>query len=1071
MEYTDEDNGVAGRIPECGAIFMANAVTKKECFRHNVFALPSSMAGFLKHVKAGMVLFMFEYEKRELFGVYEAVSDGAMDIVPHAFHRVGKHFPAQVIFRHIWNCYPLLEKEFRDAIRENYFSAKKFNFGLSEDQVHRLLLLFSAKKLKNKLPACLETELVSQSDGKDKHLVGDDMFLLNKETYMEPKDRVHKDDKINCDDQGILIDYPDEFFTKRRRLDNDGRLVLNKVTENALYNSRSPLRFTCIDSQKDSLNEEGRLGDNCRGLPVDWVSIENQVGKNFNPVLSAEYVLHPSDIRMTDGGILMHRNRMFRESNKDISFGEAFETECFGKPINRSRLPTDNDRFLIDDDMQTEYMASNDVRQSDQDLLVQARKVTNDHKCYTNVNFESRYHVHHAGSLSASANPCNLHTVRKTIAVGNERIESEPNFGTFSRAGSENFANPLHYDLRTIHNGEISIIDRKATESTLSPAALKNSRYIANCGGRVVVDDDRFRKSNEVENLEEIDKYVSPVISAEHPSLVRVPQSHDPSCSNFDHGTKAHPYVSKDPFVDQGCSSSWEADRNTILVREDLPYHGSLDPCHSLYTKSSLAYFSESKTSSRYLDIARECENKVSATITSSCQSSVFHDTTNSCLNSKSSMGEDLDTPASVGFRGSFSKHSISSVPQTDGESIGVRKRLPLVYKSNGQQYGLGGNISNGSHHMSGHVPYTTLDMLTQNKSLLPKENCFGEHAYRGESDLRSDVGHFSKMSCNLKHSEAPHLSPNIRKSVFTRLTSGQYIQFDEERNGVPFNCPDRYMDASADEVMEMLHKGKNRPCSKLKNIRMVGQNNNGETSLDGKRMESHLNVNQSIDEKKILKDAHLATVEGSNKVPKETRIIDFKRRSETNKILVGTGTTSVVIKNIIDDSGEAERSAKKIFKRKRLVRPVFMENELAVDNLVSQKNTYFPGQCLDKDDEQHFVSAICTGEDQIINDDSRSNIVLSLDIQQSMDDSTKENTSHLVQNGPRDNILSSTHHGPKRHASLSIEFENGSSQVAGKDASQQRISCIQTPKIIVPSRDGDTVSSLNLPKASADRV
>lgn len=35
----------------------------------------------------------------------------------------------------IWYCSPLSEDEFGDAIRENYFSARKFHFGLSDEQV------------------------------------------------------------------------------------------------------------------------------------------------------------------------------------------------------------------------------------------------------------------------------------------------------------------------------------------------------------------------------------------------------------------------------------------------------------------------------------------------------------------------------------------------------------------------------------------------------------------------------------------------------------------------------------------------------------------------------------------------------------------------------------------------------------------------------------------------------------------------------------------------------------------------------------------------------------------------
>lgn len=96
MDYDEEDNGVSGSIPEFGAIFMSNVETKRECIKRKVFALPPTMAEFVKHVKAGMVLFLFEYKRRQLFGVYQASTDGAIDIVPHGFKYLGRHYPAQV---------------------------------------------------------------------------------------------------------------------------------------------------------------------------------------------------------------------------------------------------------------------------------------------------------------------------------------------------------------------------------------------------------------------------------------------------------------------------------------------------------------------------------------------------------------------------------------------------------------------------------------------------------------------------------------------------------------------------------------------------------------------------------------------------------------------------------------------------------------------------------------------------------------------------------------------------------------------------------------------------------------
>ncbi|KDP31494.1 hypothetical protein JCGZ_15446 [Jatropha curcas] len=150
MEFDTKKKNVQGKVPDFGAIFMSNSATKEECFRRKLFGLPLGQADFVKQVKAGMILFLFEFESRELCGVFQACSDGAINIVPHAFTSSGKQFPAQVKFTIIWHCSSLSESEFCHAIRENYFSPNKFNFGLSAKQVQELLSLFSLRKSKNK---------------------------------------------------------------------------------------------------------------------------------------------------------------------------------------------------------------------------------------------------------------------------------------------------------------------------------------------------------------------------------------------------------------------------------------------------------------------------------------------------------------------------------------------------------------------------------------------------------------------------------------------------------------------------------------------------------------------------------------------------------------------------------------------------------------------------------------------------------------------------------------------------------------------------------------------------------
>ncbi|KAG2604514.1 hypothetical protein PVAP13_4NG068512 [Panicum virgatum] len=152
-----------------GAVFLCNQLTRKECFNKKIFGLSPYCADFVEKVKAGTTLFLYDVEQCKLHGVFEATSDGAVNIIPDAY---GRRYPSQIRFKRIWFCKPLMEGEFRDAV-QNYSVKNKFSYGLSHQQVAKLLHLFSSRnrlqlcqnpRLKDDLPKELETFLVKVID-------------------------------------------------------------------------------------------------------------------------------------------------------------------------------------------------------------------------------------------------------------------------------------------------------------------------------------------------------------------------------------------------------------------------------------------------------------------------------------------------------------------------------------------------------------------------------------------------------------------------------------------------------------------------------------------------------------------------------------------------------------------------------------------------------------------------------------------------------------------------------------------------------------------------------------------
>ncbi|CAD6239789.1 unnamed protein product [Miscanthus lutarioriparius] len=128
-----------------GVIFGCKHNTMNECLSKQLFGLPSSHFSYVKNVKPGMPLFLFNYSDRKMHGIYEAACAGKLNIDQFAWSdggRIMTQFPAQVLISMKTHCFPVPESQFQSVIRGNYYRPRHFFFELDHEQTRALISLF-----------------------------------------------------------------------------------------------------------------------------------------------------------------------------------------------------------------------------------------------------------------------------------------------------------------------------------------------------------------------------------------------------------------------------------------------------------------------------------------------------------------------------------------------------------------------------------------------------------------------------------------------------------------------------------------------------------------------------------------------------------------------------------------------------------------------------------------------------------------------------------------------------------------------------------------------------------------
>lgn len=931
MEYEDE-GGSPGSVPEFGAIFMSNSATKKECFRRKLLGLPSAHANFVERVKAGMILFLFEFEKRELYGVYRASSDGAMDIVPHAFNSSGRQFPAQVRFTVIWYCKPLSEHEFRDAIRENYYSNKKFNFGLSEDQVHRLLFLCSLRKSENGGPLRQFGGLTSLT-GKERILGNEKVSLRNRGEKFVKGDRPAHTINIGYNGNSPSDGQrPDNERSSEKSLgydtfpEHEGRALGRKkgVAEGSMdlmedqrgfdYDEGTRYIHPIRDGNlRDSSYSSRRLRKENQFLFHKSIETEDIENAHMNPVVSLETRVRKD---FSDGRIQMREIRGNKHILSDDGF--RFGKRSFENPQTELRSPIDGQR-LFSVGNPNSIISANQVSNS----FAKVRRISEDGR----IHVSDRIKIGH--SVDNGITPVISDRLDEVRRVTDDRRQTPAEWfpkhlgygGKFNYQESQiHVDDDLKLIKSAVHSGQ-PLDGRKRPDDEyvlLKSGRVDNDYTIGNSLGLPSSTGYAYQPGQKQPSF----NLSKPTLEAYNSLRQKQHKASSPFPRSMERSMYAMSYPNSFAMEKENFGLSYPTSRDSLLTRL-VPYDPELpdingtshmvegiDQHHNCVANN----FASSVKPLPYCVEAEDLSHRSDGSL---------------CHASKVPMHENQDFYDHCGvYREKMERQSVSNEIDEDplffwgGSTYDIRNISPFI-------------LYNEHALASRDIVNYTFQENVIDPAFSDHQDVTVEYG-RGRTDRGAS---FDKLNdYNIGSYQDPDEMPTDsekRTSVFARLSQSSRKHGQEQHGYMEYS----ELNASMDQVMETLFECPSPKITDTTKHSPLDKGCNREETLGTKRREKRFNQTE-VDEptmtvQKVVIDCKPASndKENAKHVLKETRVVEFKRRSETKRSQNGgkqEGFIEAALEQETEGSvqkPEGKRKGEgdgKQLKRRKLVRPVF---------------------------------------------------------------------------------------------------------------------------------------------------